>query len=119
MKIIFTDTTGTNLEQPKPASKLVPDWYKNMESYLDGIKKPDGSGITSGTIKRCMPVFDAITVGYIIESPADVWVSLRDGIQYVLFIVISYKLVRSCVFRNIHNIHTQNTYVKTNIKTKK
>ena len=29
-----------------------------------------------------MPVFDAITTGYIIESPADVWVSIRDGQQY-------------------------------------
>lgn len=82
MKIIFTDTTGTNLEQPKPASKLVPDWFKNMESYSNGIKKPNGKGITSGTIKRCMPVFDAIVAGYIIESPADVWVDVRDGIQF-------------------------------------
>lgn len=82
MKIIFTNTTGANLEQPKPASKLVPDWYKQMESYMYGDKKPDGKGVTTGTIKRCMPVFDAIVAGYIIESPADVWVSLKDGAQY-------------------------------------
>jgi hypothetical protein len=82
MKIIFTDTTGTNLEHPKPASKLVPEWYKDMTSYMDGNKKPDGKGTTTATIKRCMPVFDAIVAGYIIESPADVWVSLKDGMQY-------------------------------------
>jgi hypothetical protein len=29
MKITFTNTTGADLEQPKPASKVVPDWYKN------------------------------------------------------------------------------------------
>lgn len=82
MKITFTDTTNSNLEPPKPASKLVPDWYKQMESYIGGSKKPNGKGITTATIKRCIPVFDAIVAGYIIESPADVWVSLRDGIQY-------------------------------------
>jgi hypothetical protein len=82
MKIIFTDISGTNLEQPKPASRLIPEWYKKIDSYIGGDKKPNGKGITTATIKRCMPVFDAIIAGYIIESPADVWVSLRDGIQY-------------------------------------
>ena len=82
MKIIFTNTTGADLEQPKPASKLVPDWYKNTESYVNKERKPLGDGSTSATIKRCVPVFDAITAGYIIESPADVFVSIKDGQQW-------------------------------------
>jgi hypothetical protein len=82
MKIIFTDTTGTNLKQPKPASKLIPDWYKNMDSYMSKEKKPVGDGSTTATIKRCMPVLDAITAGYIIESPADVWVSKKEEGQW-------------------------------------
>jgi hypothetical protein len=82
MKIIFTNTSGADIEQPKPASKLVPDWYKNMESYINKEKKPMGDASTSATIKRCMPVFDAITAGYIIESPADVWVSKKDEGQW-------------------------------------
>ena len=83
MKILFTNTSGyQDLTAPKPASNLVPDWYKNTESYTSGEKKPDGNGGTTATVKRCMPVFDAITVGYIIESPADVWVSIKDGQQY-------------------------------------
>lgn len=81
-KIIFTDTTESDLELPKPASKLIPDWYKDMESYITGKKMPSGVGGTMATIKKCMPVFDAITAGYIIESPADVYVSLKDGIQW-------------------------------------
>jgi hypothetical protein len=82
MRITFTNTSGTEIEQPEPASKFVPDWYKNMESYMDGNKKPSGNGTAKVTIKRCMPVFDAITVGYIITSPADVYVSIKDGQQY-------------------------------------
>ena len=82
MKIIFTNTSGADIEQPKPASKLVPDWYKNMESYISKEKKPMGDASTSATIKRCMPVLDAITAGYIIESPADVWVSKKDEGQW-------------------------------------
>jgi len=82
MKIIFTNTSGADIEQPKSASKLVPDWYKNMESYIGKEKKPMGDASTSATIKRCMPVLDAITAGYIIESPADVWVSKKDESQW-------------------------------------
>lgn len=82
MNIIFTNTSDHNLEQPKPASKYVPDWYKNMESYIGGEKKPIGDGKTGATIKRCMPVVDAITAGYIITSPADVYVRIKDEEQY-------------------------------------
>jgi hypothetical protein len=82
MKITFTNTSGADLEQPKPASRLVPDWYKNTESYVNKERKPLGDGSTSATIKRCVPVFDAITAGYIIESPADVFVSIKNGGQW-------------------------------------
>jgi len=81
MNITFTNTSGFDgLEQPQPASKFIPDWYKNMESYIGG-KKPIATG-TPATIKRCMPVFDAINAGYIITSPADVYVRIKDGEQY-------------------------------------
>lgn len=78
--IIFTDSVGVPEKfKPQPASLFVPDWYKNMDSYRSGDKKPDGSGQTSATIKRCMPVFDAITAGYIIISYVDVYVSQKEA----------------------------------------
>lgn len=79
MKIVFTNTVGQNIEEPKPASKFIPEWYKNTKSYLNDEKKPMGDGTTAATIKRCMPVLDAIIGGYIITLPADVYVSLRDN----------------------------------------
>ena len=81
MNITFINTSGQDLEQPKPASRYVPDWYKNMESSI-GEKKVPIVGKTNATIKKCMPVFDAITAGYIITSSADVHVSIVDGHQY-------------------------------------
>lgn len=77
--IIFTDTTEKVQKEyyPKPASDFIPDWYKEMDSYLTKTKIPDGNGKGTGTIKRCMPVFDAIVFGYIIVLPADVYVSQK------------------------------------------
>lgn len=80
VKIIFTNTAGTPEELgPKPASAFVPDWYKDLPSYISNDKKPTGEGQTTATIKRCMPVFDSITMGYILVTPVDVWVSQKDG----------------------------------------
>jgi hypothetical protein len=83
-KIIkFTDAIGFNdIEKPQPASAFIPDWYKNVNSYINNKKVPSGDGTNQGTIKKCMPVFDAITSGYIITSPADVFVSIKNNKQH-------------------------------------
>jgi hypothetical protein len=79
MEIIFTNTSGVDaLDAPKPASSFIPNWYKEIESYIGGEKKPIQGSNSSATIKRCMPVFDAITAGYVITTPTDVFVSQKE-----------------------------------------
>ena len=81
MNIIFTNIVDVDIDKPEPASNFIPSWYKNMESYVGGEKKPFNT-YTGATIKKCIPVFDAITAGYIITSPADVWVHIKNDKQY-------------------------------------
>lgn len=82
--IKFTDTIGVPEEYyPVPASRLIPDWYKELDSYVGGEKKPDGTGKRRITGKRCMPMFDAMSSGYIISTYTDLWISRvpdQDGI---------------------------------------
>jgi hypothetical protein len=79
LNITFTNTLNVPEEySPKPATASVPEWYKELPSYMAGEKKPTGDGSTTGTIKRCMPVFDAITGGYILYTYTDIWVSKKD-----------------------------------------
>jgi hypothetical protein len=58
---------------PSPALNNLPEWYKNQKSYIEDNKKVnfDGANIT---IKKCIPVFDAITMGYIIFTQKDIWI---------------------------------------------
>ena len=78
--IKFTDSIGIPEEyRPVPASKIIPDWYKNLESYIGGDKKPDGNAGTTATAKRCMPIFDSIISGYIISTHVDIWVSQQPN----------------------------------------
>jgi len=83
LKITFTNISPfPDLEKPQLASKVIPEWYKEIGSYVGDKKIPQSNGTGTGTIKKCMPVFDAITAGYIIVSPADVYVSIKDREQF-------------------------------------
>jgi hypothetical protein len=84
---------------PVPASKEIPDWYKNSNSYINDLKVPVAGrepNTTTATIKKCMPVFDVISSGYIIKSPADVYVIQRkneDGSTYPWFEWANFNLI--------------------------
>jgi len=92
--IVFTDMSENGLAtlQPIPASSLIPEWLKKTESYIGRKKKVYPNGQTLATIKRCMPVFDAITSGYLLLLPADLYVSQVDGKPYYSW--NSYDLVQ-------------------------
>jgi hypothetical protein len=76
--IIFTDIDNPEgaLPKPKPAAEYVPQWYKDAASYTStsGKKEPSIDGKPYATIKRCMPLWDMMTAGYIIETPYDIYV---------------------------------------------
>jgi hypothetical protein len=78
--IVFTNTTDDDfITKPKPSSQAIPDWYKQTESYRGGKKSLTERLSTNATIKKCMPVFDAIVGGYVLYTNVDVWVSQRDN----------------------------------------
>lgn len=82
MKIIFTSLHDLESFEHKvsPASKFIPEWYKKTFSYLNEKPgKPDGQGSVPQTIKRCVPVFDAMVAGYLIPTYADVYVSQKNN----------------------------------------
>jgi hypothetical protein len=72
--IRFTNTLKNDFFPPKPSSSNIPQWYKDTESYIDN-KKEYVDGVLKHTIKKCMPVFDSITAGYMLFTQVDVEVS--------------------------------------------
>lgn len=82
VKIEFVDIT-TSIDSkywPTPAKREIPDWYRKMPSYNKGNKDVEINGTaTNATMKKCVPVLDAITAGYIIPFPTDILVRLIDG----------------------------------------
>jgi hypothetical protein len=50
MKIVFTDlvTEGNTFAKPQPATKVLPEWYKNLQHYSPDNKKRAVSGTPYG-----------------------------------------------------------------------
>ncbi len=81
-EITFTNVLGLDFFPPKPAVKEVPDWYRNTPEYTGNQSKKFIDNSTPHTIKKCIPVFDAITAGYILYTQVDIQVSISDGLPY-------------------------------------
>ena len=82
-KVIFTDIHNPDgvLDKPKPAIEYIPEWYKKAKTNLtdDGKKHTNLDGSPPAGIKKCMPVWDMMTAGYIIETPYDIYVRRING----------------------------------------
>lgn len=75
---------------PEPAIKNIPEWYKKTNSFIDSKTFKAMGGKGNQTVKKCMPVFDAMTAGYIIKTYVDVYVEL-DEKNFSVFSYPSYS----------------------------
>lgn len=75
----YDDTEG--VYNPAPSSKFIPEWYKEAKSYANDVKKPSKDQAFS-TIKKCVPVFDALTAGYMIVLQQDFYVEQTENGPY-------------------------------------
>lgn len=62
------------IPQPVPARHMIPDWYKKLSSFT----KAKDSSWRERTIKRCPPVLDALSTGYIICTPAEIELVINE-----------------------------------------
>ena len=70
--------------KPFPASEALPQWWKNATPYLKSWENPDGKKIivknfeSNASFKKCTPMLDMLTSGYIVPLWSDVQVTLKD-----------------------------------------
>lgn len=65
------------IPEPQPAIKLVPDWFKAIKPQVaDGGR--DQFGGNGFTAKKCMPLVDSMSLGFIIPLWADVNIRVSD-----------------------------------------
>lgn len=104
---------------PKPAKFEIPNWYKELNSYIDNKKEysihetdTNLSALTTATVKKCMPVFDSITSGYIIYSVTDLFINNEDK-SSPLYVWPSVKPVDFHTLKQIPNYPLGKEYVSS------
>jgi hypothetical protein len=65
-------------EHPKPASSMIPQWWKDMRPYA-GKDHLELNPAPNYTAKKCFPLLDGLTAGYIVTLWADVHVSIENN----------------------------------------
>jgi hypothetical protein len=71
--------------QPAPASKVLPNWWRSATPYIIAENNQEGktficeNGQGNATFKKCQPMLDALTSGYIISLMVDVQIRQVDN----------------------------------------
>jgi hypothetical protein len=79
IKFIYHNKLAKEMNvHPQPAKNFIPKWYKDMTPYQKNNKNPTGREInienkeSNATAKKCTPMLDGITSGYIVPLWCDV-----------------------------------------------
>lgn len=69
-------------EHPEPGSKSLPEWFRKMKPY-EGHNLSVQNKKSSATAKKCTPMLDAMSSGYVVKLWADVVVKWEDDNPYI------------------------------------
>ena len=75
IEFLLASTFPFEIPEPIPASELLPDWWKNGESFIskqDGSLNVDGKDDRAAGMKSCIPFLDGLTSGYLLLTWADI-----------------------------------------------
>jgi hypothetical protein len=93
----FSDKTIQFAEPPKPTSKYTAEWYKKQPGQIDE-KSSMANGVVFTTIKKCMPIFDMMTAGYVLAAPCDIFIDATDPNKLVYSVPQAMKQFQGDLF---------------------
>jgi hypothetical protein len=76
IEFLTSEQHSTVLIPPGPANKFIPEWYKSIPAVSKSFR--DVKGAHGMTAKKCLPMLDAMTHGYIIPLAGDIHVRTNE-----------------------------------------
>lgn len=62
--------------EPSACSKLIPSWYKDQPSSFSKENEERNANLT---VKKCLPFFDSMSMGYVLKMPVDLYINTKSG----------------------------------------
>jgi hypothetical protein len=81
IEFLTTEEHADVLIPPAPASKFIPDWYKAIPAYSKTGR--DHKGGHSMNAKKCLPMIDAMTNGFIIPLAGDIHIRTNEDASLI------------------------------------
>lgn len=69
------------LTPPAPANKFMPEWYKHLPTHSKSHR--DHRGSLSMTAKKCLPMLDIMTHGFIIPLAGDIHIRTNEDASQI------------------------------------
>jgi hypothetical protein len=90
VKIIPTREEASFVVNIQKSTLHVPEWYKKSPQKIKGLENysliPGNSRVTTSTYKKCSPLLDAFTNGYIFYLSQDIEVTTKEnGEPYIMW----------------------------------
>jgi hypothetical protein len=65
---------------PVPAKLVIPEWYKESKSFFNGntMSFDQNNYLVESTIKKCIPLLDVLTSGYVQTSWSDIYIEEKE-----------------------------------------
>lgn len=93
----YSEMTMEFAPKPMPGVRYVPEWYKLQPGSIND-EEFIAQGASGSTVKRCMPVFDAMTAGYIIGAPCDIHLDATNPEELKWSIPLGVKAIQGDMF---------------------
>ena len=87
------------IPEPKPASKFIPEWYKSIPPTLDTKDHQNRPNLTA---KKCLPMIDAMTAGYVIPLAGDLGLKSSEDCNTIE--VFNPPEIRLADFHSLHQL---------------
>lgn len=88
------------IPEPRPARKDLPDWFKNLSPSIDESR--DSFGGKSMTAKKCLPLLDAMSLGFTIPLCGDLGIKSNRNNSKIE--VINPPQLKLCEFHSAEQV---------------
>lgn len=77
----FSNALRDVAPEPTPVVPQIPDWYHKQNPIIGNVTSPT-NGQFPLTVKKCQAMFDAMTCGYVLKTPCDIYINtMNDNVD--------------------------------------
>jgi len=92
---------------PKPAINHLPEWFKRIPSYSNKNRDPHGKFAMNA--KKCLPMIDAMSIGFTITTPIDQHIRVNHDCSLIDVGPTSTEFDKMLEFHSLEQVGGENT----------